>query len=195
MLCADTALIATAPLRNRTSTPLSLTAPLGKSVVVTATTPLAGRGGYYCDVCLCLLKDSSTYLTHINGRKHSKKLGMTMKVERVGLDEVKDKLQQHTQAAAQHAQQAARFAVKRKRPANAAEKEEDEGEVEEVGEEGEGEDERKQRGGEGREDGVERREEKALATQLARTEEQVEEEALMASMGFQFKAFAAGKGT
>ena len=113
---------------------------------------------------------------------------MTMKVERVGLDEVKDRLQQHTATAQQHT--TAHSAVKRKRAAAAAD-EDDEGEGEEADHDGEvGEEERKERGGE-----EERKEEKVLGTHLSRTEEQLEEEALMAQMGFKFRGFAAGKGT
>jgi U4/U6.U5 tri-snRNP component SNU23 len=42
---------------------------LGKSSVITNTTPLAGRGGYFCETCECLLKDSMSYLDHINGKR------------------------------------------------------------------------------------------------------------------------------
>lgn len=33
--------------------------------------PVAGNtaGGFFCEVCKCLLKDSSSYLDHINGKK------------------------------------------------------------------------------------------------------------------------------
>ena len=177
-------MIATAPLRARTSTPVSLTATLGKSLVVTATTPLAQRGGYYCDVCLCLLKDSQTYLDHINGRKHQKKQGITMKVERVGLDEVKDRLRQHTG-------QAQITATRRKRPRQEAVGEDDGGDEEEVDEEegGEGEGEE---GGE-KEGEVDEAKANAIAAELRRTEEEAEEAAMMAAMGF--KGFAAGKNT
>ena len=34
-----------------------------------------------CTVCECLLKDSLTWVDHINGRKHNRFLGMTMQVE------------------------------------------------------------------------------------------------------------------
>jgi U4/U6.U5 tri-snRNP component SNU23 len=38
--------------------------------------------GWHCKVCDCFLKDSHTYLDHINGRKHQSKLGYSMRVER-----------------------------------------------------------------------------------------------------------------
>jgi len=65
---------------------------LGKSQVVTAHTIKPMQGGYWCSVCECLLKDSSTYLEHVNGRRHNRNLGMNMKVEKIGLDRIKDKL-------------------------------------------------------------------------------------------------------
>merc|ERR1712183_296885 len=71
---------------------LNLEKNLGKSAVVTAHTIKPMQGGYWCSVCECLLKDSSTYLEHINGRRHNRNLGMNMKVEKIGVDRVKDKL-------------------------------------------------------------------------------------------------------
>lgn len=38
--------------------------------------------GWHCRVCDCFLKDSLTYLDHINGRKHQRHLGYTMRVEK-----------------------------------------------------------------------------------------------------------------
>lgn len=38
------------------------------------------------------MKDSNAYYDHINGKKHNRMLGMSMVVERVGLDRVKAKL-------------------------------------------------------------------------------------------------------
>ena len=48
-------------------------------------------GGYFCEVCQCLLKDSVSYLDHINGKKHQRALGFSMRVERVGLAAVKER--------------------------------------------------------------------------------------------------------
>jgi hypothetical protein len=43
---------------------------VGKTEIVTAADIERGGGaGYYCEVCACLLKDSASYLDHINGKK------------------------------------------------------------------------------------------------------------------------------
>lgn len=44
--------------------------------------------GWHCRVCDCFLKDSLTYLDHINGRKHQRFLGYTMRVEKSTTEEV-----------------------------------------------------------------------------------------------------------
>merc|ERR1719198_1816314 len=71
---------------------MNLEKNLGKSSTVTQHTIKPMQGGYWCSVCECLLKDSSTYLEHVNGRRHNRNLGMNMKVEKVGVDRVREKL-------------------------------------------------------------------------------------------------------
>merc|ERR1711897_75032 len=71
---------------------LELDKNLGKSQVVTPHTIKPMQGGYWCSVCECLLKDSSTYLEHVNGRRHNRNLGMNMKAEKIGVDRVREKL-------------------------------------------------------------------------------------------------------
>lgn len=46
------------------------------------------QAGYYCSVCDCILRDSQSYLDHINGKWHNRALGMSMRVERSTVDQV-----------------------------------------------------------------------------------------------------------
>jgi U4/U6.U5 tri-snRNP component SNU23 len=87
------ALVVRAPLKHREKD-VALESRLGKHTVISNATPLAQRGGYYCQVCECLLKDSITYLDHINGKKHQRALGMTLRAERSTLGEVRNKLEE-----------------------------------------------------------------------------------------------------
>ena len=48
--------------------------------------------GWHCKVCDCFLKDSLTYLDHINGKKHQRNLGYSMRVERSTKDQVSSRL-------------------------------------------------------------------------------------------------------
>eukprot|EP00899_Mesostigma_viride_P003099 jgi/Mesvir1/12790/Mv22841-RA.1 len=82
-----------APLKQR-DFEVHLDSNLGKTQVVTHQTPLSGQAGYYCKVCECVVKDSANYLDHINGKKHQRALGMSMRVERKTAEDVRERFQQ-----------------------------------------------------------------------------------------------------
>ncbi|TDH69348.1 hypothetical protein CCR75_006031 [Bremia lactucae] len=63
------------------------------TIKVVKSDELSKNSGYYCEVCESSLKDSVAYLDHINGKKHLRKLGYSMRVERSTVDQVKARLQ------------------------------------------------------------------------------------------------------
>ncbi|KAJ8447789.1 hypothetical protein Cgig2_015152 [Carnegiea gigantea] len=63
------------------------------SQVVTPVAPLSQQAGYYCSVCECVVKDSANYLDHINGKKHQRALGMSMRAERATVDQVRQRFE------------------------------------------------------------------------------------------------------
>ena len=60
-------------------------------------TKTIGGVGWQCKVCDCFLKDSLTYLDHINGRKHQRTLGFSMRIAKSTTKEVVSKLDQLAQ--------------------------------------------------------------------------------------------------
>ncbi|OVA02560.1 zinc finger protein [Macleaya cordata] len=80
------------PLKRR-DYEVDLDSRLGKTQVVTPIAPLSQQAGYFCSVCECVVKDSANYLDHINGKKHQRALGMSMRVERASLQQVQDRFE------------------------------------------------------------------------------------------------------
>ena len=79
-----------APLQRRTED-----LQLAKHVNLRQVVSGLDQGAYFCKVCDCHLRDSANYLAHINGRKHNRMLGMSMRAERSTLGEVKARLEAH----------------------------------------------------------------------------------------------------
>ncbi len=71
---------------------------LGKFQTVSASATGKAAGGYYCEVCDCSLRDSVTWIDHINGKKHQRKLGFSMRVERSTAGDVAQRLSMHKKA-------------------------------------------------------------------------------------------------
>jgi len=79
-------------LPQRDAEQLNLEARVNKRKLVTDATPTSEVGGYYCNVCLCSLRDSNAYLDHLNGTNHQRKLGFSMRVEKSTVMSVKERL-------------------------------------------------------------------------------------------------------
>ena len=91
---APAPIVQRAPLQRRTED-LKLAKFVGTRQVITGAAALAGAGAYFCKVCDCHLRDSANYLAHINGKKHNRMLGMSMRAERSTLGEVKARLESY----------------------------------------------------------------------------------------------------
>lgn len=71
---------------------LILESAIGKSQVVQGG-PNGRAPGFYCQLCDCVLKDSTAYMDHKNGKKHLKNLGVDRKAVREDLTDVVAKLE------------------------------------------------------------------------------------------------------
>lgn len=73
---------------------IDLASRLNKTQVVSVTMPLSQQAGYFCNVCDCILRDSQSYLDHINGKWHNRALGMSMRVEKSTAEQVRNRLEE-----------------------------------------------------------------------------------------------------
>ncbi|KAF9941807.1 hypothetical protein BGZ75_006641 [Mortierella antarctica] len=71
---------------------LILESAIGKTQVVQGG-PTGRAPGFYCKVCDCVLKDSTAYMDHKNGKKHLKNLGVDTKAVREDVTDVIAKLE------------------------------------------------------------------------------------------------------
>ncbi|KAF9186193.1 zinc finger, matrin-type 2 [Haplosporangium sp. Z 767] len=71
---------------------LILESAVGKTQVVQGG-PTGRAPGFYCKVCDCVLKDSTAYMDHKNGKKHLKNLGVNTKAVREDVADVIAKLE------------------------------------------------------------------------------------------------------
>ena len=78
----------------------------GTSLISDGVEKTATGVGWYCRVCDCYLKDSIGYLDHINGRKHQRHLGFSMRVEKSNVDQVRGKLSELSKKKQQQEQEA-----------------------------------------------------------------------------------------
>ena len=51
--------------------------------------------GFFCEVCMCTLRDSQAYMAHLNSRNHLANAGIAMRVERSSASQVKQRFAKH----------------------------------------------------------------------------------------------------
>lgn len=66
--------------------------PGAASASVSAIGAASKVGGFYCETCEVLLKDSQSYFDHVNGRKHQHALGHNLKIRHSSLEQVRQRL-------------------------------------------------------------------------------------------------------
>ncbi|KAJ2553369.1 U4/U6.U5 snRNP associated protein [Coemansia sp. RSA 1933] len=71
---------------------INLEGMVGKTQIVQASVAASGQPGFYCKVCDVTVKDSMSYLDHINGKNHQRMLNRSMKVAAETIDDVLAKL-------------------------------------------------------------------------------------------------------
>merc|ERR1712227_163625 len=74
---------------------LNLEATLGKTQIIGSNNILCQQAGFSCSICECVLKDTMTYLDHINGKWHQRALGISMRVEKISADKVRARIEAH----------------------------------------------------------------------------------------------------
>jgi len=72
--------------------PVNLTAFLNKTATISNDAPSWLQGGFYCEACDCVLRDSQNYLDHINGKKHQRAIGSSLQPERATVEQVRARL-------------------------------------------------------------------------------------------------------
>ncbi|KAI8321420.1 hypothetical protein GQ54DRAFT_298002 [Martensiomyces pterosporus] len=66
---------------------------VGKVQVVQSSSSASKQPGFYCKVCDVTVKDSLSYLDHINGKNHQRILNRSMKVATETVEDVRAKLE------------------------------------------------------------------------------------------------------
>ena len=82
----------TSSLKERELSSVDLEANLNEKKVLSITASKAEQGGFFCQVCDSHHHDSDAYLAHLNSKTHNRMLGMSMKVEKVPVERIREKL-------------------------------------------------------------------------------------------------------
>ncbi|MBW0514471.1 hypothetical protein O181_054186 [Austropuccinia psidii MF-1] len=81
-------------LMKQRDVPLDLDKNQNKTMIVQGSLRGPGAPGFYCDVCSKTLKDSSSYLDHLNSRFHLRQLGQKTQVAKSTLEQVRQRIAQ-----------------------------------------------------------------------------------------------------